>query len=125
MNAHMSCAPADVCHIKPGAPLRHEFDSGQARLTVENDDRASMYSVRDLLRLHDMCTPQLPIVFDFHHWRFCTGALCHTCSRAYLQNEPDVVLITCSASLVHAGVKVQSHYLHSLHFVLAFCLQAT
>jgi UV DNA damage endonuclease len=45
----------------------------QARLTVENDDRASMYSVRDLLRLHDMCAPQLPIVFDFHHWRFCTG----------------------------------------------------
>lgn len=33
-----------------------------------------MFSVRDLLRLHDMCAPQLPIVFDFHHWRFCTGA---------------------------------------------------
>lgn len=45
----------------------------QARLTVENDDRASMFSVRDLLRLHDMCAPHLPIVFDFHHWRFCTG----------------------------------------------------
>lgn len=33
-----------------------------------------MFSVRDLLQLHDMCAPHLPIVFDFHHWRFCTGA---------------------------------------------------
>lgn len=42
---------------------------------MENDDRASMFSVRDLLRLHDMCAPHLPIVYDFHHWRFCTGVL--------------------------------------------------
>jgi UV DNA damage repair endonuclease len=71
----MSCASACGCHVKASAPFRHGCHSEQARLTVENDDRASMYSVRDLLRLHDMCAPQLPIVYDFHHWRFCTGGL--------------------------------------------------
>ncbi|KAF5843403.1 UV-endonuclease UvdE-domain-containing protein [Dunaliella salina] len=45
----------------------------KARLTVENDDRAAMYSVRDLLKLHDMCG--IPIVFDFHHHKFCTGGM--------------------------------------------------
>lgn len=47
-------------------------------MTVENDDRASMFSVRDLLTLHDMLKPRLPVVFDFHHWRFCTGE--HGCT---------------------------------------------
>lgn len=43
----------------------------RARLTVENDDRPSMYSVQDLLKLHDMI--RIPIVFDFHHHKFCPG----------------------------------------------------
>ena len=34
------------------------------RLTVENDDRASMFSVSDLLWLHEKVG--IPIVFDFH-----------------------------------------------------------
>jgi len=45
----------------------------QLRLTVENDDRASMFSVSDLMRLHEMTDRKLPIVFDFHHYRFCPG----------------------------------------------------
>lgn len=44
----------------------------RARLTVENDDRASMFSVRDLMHLATKAG--IPIVFDFHHHRFCTGA---------------------------------------------------
>lgn len=47
--------------------------SCQLRLTVENDDRASMFSVADLKELHEMTGCKLPIVFDFHHHRFCTG----------------------------------------------------
>ena len=43
----------------------------RARLTVENDDRASMYSVADLTYL--AAKAHIPIVFDFHHHRFCTG----------------------------------------------------
>lgn len=37
----------------------------RARLTVENDDRTSLYSVRDLLGLHEDIG--IPIVFDYFH----------------------------------------------------------
>lgn len=45
-----------------------------SRLTVENDDKASMWSVREL---YDMihCESGVPIVFDYHHHSFCTGDL--------------------------------------------------
>ena len=48
--------------------------SAQARLTVENDDKASMYSVRDLYYgVYGIV--DIPIVFDYHHHQFCTGDL--------------------------------------------------
>ena len=47
--------------------------SVQSRLTVENDDKASMYSVKDLMYLHNKIG--IPIVFDYHHHQFCTGDL--------------------------------------------------
>ena len=49
-------------------------DSVKTRLTVENDDKASMYSVRDL---YDGVYKRIgiPIVFDYHHHRFNTGDL--------------------------------------------------
>lgn len=43
------------------------------RLTIENDDKPSMYSVKDLMQLHEMCNKELPIVFDFFHHKFHTG----------------------------------------------------
>lgn len=46
-------------------------ESVRSRLTVENDDKASMYSVRDLLYIHNKIG--IPIVFDYHHHKFCTG----------------------------------------------------
>ena len=44
--------------------------SVQNRLTVENDDKASMYSVKEL---YDGVYKRIgiPIVFDYHHHRFC------------------------------------------------------
>ena len=48
-------------------------NSVQSRLTVENDDKASMYSVKDLMFIHE--TSGIPIVFDYHHHQFCTGDL--------------------------------------------------
>ena len=47
-------------------------DSVKSRLTVENDDKATMYSVRDL---YDGVYKVIgiPIVFDYHHHQFCTG----------------------------------------------------
>jgi len=48
-------------------------DSVKSRLTVENDDKASMYSVKDLMYIHERIG--IPIVFDYHHHQFCTGDL--------------------------------------------------
>ena len=45
--------------------------SVRSRLTVENDDKASMYSVKDLMYIHKKTG--IPIVFDYHHHQFCTG----------------------------------------------------
>jgi len=49
-------------------------DSVKTRLTVENDDKASMYSVVDLYEgVYKVIG--IPIVFDYHHHAFCTGGL--------------------------------------------------
>jgi UV DNA damage endonuclease len=45
--------------------------SVKSRLTVENDDKASMYSVNDLMYIHNKI--DIPIVFDYHHFTFNTG----------------------------------------------------
>ena len=44
----------------------------QTRLVVENDDKASMYSVKDLYEgIHKKIG--IPITFDYHHYKFNTG----------------------------------------------------
>ena len=48
-------------------------DSVKSRLTVENDDKGTMYSVKDLMYIHERIG--IPIVFDYHHHQFCTGGL--------------------------------------------------
>ena len=45
-------------------------ESVQGRLTVENDDKESMYSVKDLMYIHERIG--IPIVFDYHHHKFNT-----------------------------------------------------
>jgi UV DNA damage endonuclease len=49
-------------------------ESITSRLTVENDDRESLYST---LELFEGVYPRtgIPIVFDYHHHGFCTGGL--------------------------------------------------
>ena len=49
-------------------------ESVKSRLTVENDDKATMYNVQDL---YDGVYKVIgiPIVFDYHHHRFNTGDL--------------------------------------------------
>ena len=48
--------------------------SVQNRLTLENDDKASMWSVRDIHHLIHKKTG-VPIVFDYHHHKFCDGGM--------------------------------------------------
>ena len=49
-------------------------DAVKSRLTIENDDRASLYSAHDL---YESVYKRLgtPIVFDYHHHKFNTGSL--------------------------------------------------
>jgi len=49
-------------------------ESVKSRLTLENDDKASMWSVFDLYNLIYKKT-KTPIVFDYHHHKFCAGNL--------------------------------------------------
>lgn len=49
-------------------------DSAKKRLVVENDDKASMYSVKDLYDgIHKIIGT--PVTFDSFHHGFCTGGL--------------------------------------------------
>lgn len=49
-------------------------ENTRSRLTLENDDKASMWSVK---HLYDYIYTRIgvPIVFDYHHHRFCDGGL--------------------------------------------------
>ena len=49
-------------------------DYVKKRLTVENDDRNTLYSVKDLYYgVYEKIG--VPIVFDFHHHKFCNGGI--------------------------------------------------
>mgnify|MGYP003348550864 CR=1 FL=1 len=48
-------------------------DNIKKRLTLENDDKAGGYTVKDLLYIHERTN--IPIVFDYHHHKFNTGGL--------------------------------------------------
>jgi UV DNA damage endonuclease len=53
---------------------KHLSESAQKRLIVENDDKGSMFSVADLYSgVYERIG--IPITFDYHHHRFCTGGL--------------------------------------------------
>lgn len=49
-------------------------ESVTSRLTVENDDRQSLYSTKELYDGLFRRTG-IPIVFDYHHHGFCTGGI--------------------------------------------------
>ena len=75
-------------------------DSVRKRLTVENDDKASMYSVKDLMYIHHKIG--IPIVFDYHHHQFCTGDL-----------SEQQALILAVSTWNKSGVKPVVHYSES------------
>ena len=75
-------------------------DSVRKRLTVENDDKASMYSVKDLMYIHHKIG--IPIVFDYHHHQFCTGDL-----------SEQQALILAVSTWKKSGVKPVVHYSES------------
>ena len=75
-------------------------DSVRNRLTLENDDKESMYSVSDLMYIHHRTG--IPIVFDYHHHQFCTGGL----------SERQALLLAVS-TWRKSGVTPEVHYSES------------
>ena len=76
INIHIGGAYGDkVSAMKRFCENFHRLpDSVKSRLTVENDDKASMYSVVDLYEgVYKVIG--IPIVFDYHHHKFCTVGL--------------------------------------------------
>jgi len=74
--------------------------SAQARLTVENDDKGNMYSVRDLFNgVYKVVG--IPIVFDYHHHTFQTGDM------------TEKAALELAATTWPAGVKQCTHYSES------------
>jgi UV DNA damage endonuclease len=73
--------------------------SVKSRLTVENDDRKSMYSVKDLMYIHQKT--RIPIVFDVLHHQFCTGGL----------TEEEALKL--AATTWPSGIKQEIHYSES------------
>lgn len=74
-------------------------DSVRSRLTVENDDKASLYSTKEL---YDDVYSRIgiPIVFDYHHHKFCTGG----------QDEEEALLTAC---MTWGDVRPVVHYSQS------------
>ena len=57
--------------------FRRLSPGAQKRLTVENDDTPNSYSISDLMTLHE--ETGIPLVFDFHHHKFCPGRILQEC----------------------------------------------
>jgi UV DNA damage endonuclease len=71
----------------------------KTRLTIENDDKATMFSVLDLHKLvHEKVN--IPIVFDLHHYTFNTGDM----------SAKDALQLACST---WGGIKPAIHYSES------------
>ena len=74
-------------------------ESVRTRLTVENDDKPSLYSTKEL---YDEIYSRIniPIVFDYHHHKFCDGG----------QDEEEALLTAC---MTWGNVKPVVHYSQS------------
>ena len=85
-------------------------ESVQTRLTVENDDRESLYSTKEL---YDGVFKQIgiPIVHDYHHHTMCTGGLSQQDAvELALQTWGDVVPVvhySQSRSVEHNDPKIK------------------
>jgi UV DNA damage endonuclease len=92
-------------------------ESVQSRLVVENDDKASMYSVKDLMYLHEHIG--IPITFDYHHHKFNTGGLSEQqaleLAISTWGDYKPLVHYSESRQLEQEGVKAQAHsdYIYS------------
>lgn len=74
-------------------------DGVKSRLTIENDDKESLYTVQDLMYVHERIG--IPVVFDYHH---------HACQKDPMSEEQALKL---AASTWPKGLKPVVHYSES------------
>ncbi len=82
-------------------------DSVKSRLTVENDDRANLFSTKDLYEGIYTRTG-IPIVFDYHHHKFRSSELSESDALALAVSTWGDVIPTChysESALIKEGKK--------------------
>jgi len=101
--------------LKEGKDMKAKSPLCSKRLVVENDDKASMYSVVDLYN-GIFSNIKVPITFDFHHHRFNSSDLSeeeafilakHTWD--YHNVKPLFHYSSCRRTFEDPGCKVQAH----------------
>ncbi len=72
VGAHYNDKPMALANFNRN--FKRLSEAARSRLTVENDDKASLYSTKEL---YDGVYQEIgiPIVHDLHHHHFCTGGL--------------------------------------------------
>jgi len=101
INIHMGGTHGDkiACLQRFADNFQSLSDSVKSRLTVENDDKESLYTVKDLIYLYE--NAGIPIVFDYHH---------HKCQKDPMSEEDALKL---AASTWSQGIKPVVHYSES------------
>lgn len=88
-------------------------ESAQRRLVIENDDKASMFSVKDLYEgVHSVIG--IPITFDYHHHRFCNGDLSEEealklAGKTWGDNRQLTHYSSCRKTMESPDQKAQAH----------------
>lgn len=101
INIHMGGTHGDkmACLQRFADNFQSLSDAVKTRLTIENDDKESLYTVKDLMYLYDVA--KIPIVFDFHH---------HKCQKDTMSEEDALKL---AASTWPIDIKPVVHYSES------------
>lgn len=101
INIHMGGTHGDkmACIQRFAENFQSLSHSVKSRLTIENDDKESLYTVKDLMTLHELIG--IPIVFDYHH---------HKCQKDPMSEEEALKL---AASTWPSGIKPVVHYSES------------
>lgn len=101
INIHMGGTHNDKtsCLQRFADNFRNLSASVRSRLTIENDDKESLYTVKDLMYLYETC--RIPIVFDYHH---------HECQKDPMSQESALKL---AASTWPKDIKPVVHYSES------------
>jgi UV DNA damage endonuclease len=88
-------------------------ENTRKRITIENDDKASLYTTADLYE-HLHCRVGVPIVFDYHHHDCNPGDLSHSDSldlavKTWPEGIKPVVHFSSPRQIEDPKAKIQAH----------------